>query len=81
MLASMDPIPAYGPADLATRMPTAARADLLLWTTITNASGYLGVVLGNEVKPSDLLPQNPKVRITDDQPYNEYFLLRKHGWW
>jgi spermidine synthase len=81
MLASMEPIPARSPAELISRMPAAARSDLLEWSNSTNLPAYLGIVLGNEINAADLLPQNPQVRITDDQPFNEYFLLRKQGWW
>ncbi len=81
MLASLQPIPDYSPAELVARMPPAARDDLLEWLSSTNATAYASVVLTNEVKLDELLPQNPRVRITDDLPFNEYFLLREHGWW
>jgi hypothetical protein len=81
MLASREPIPSYGAADLASRMPAAARADLLEWSGSTNLVGMLDRVLRSEFKPEKLLPSNPKICITDDQPYNEYYLLRERGWW
>jgi predicted membrane-bound spermidine synthase len=81
MLASGEPIPSFGPADLASRMPAAARADLLEWSGSTNLVGMLDIVLRSEFKPEKLLPPNPNICITDDQPYNEYYLLREKGWW
>ena len=81
MLASREPIPVYTAAELIARMPAAARADLLEWSSSTNLAAYLGVVLGNEIGVDKLLPEYKEIRITDDQPFNEYYLLRKNGWW
>ena len=81
LLASMEPILSCPPRELASRMPQPAQADLLEWGPSTNLVAVLGAVLGNEFKPEKLLPQNTNVRITDDQPYNEYYLLRNKGLW
>jgi spermidine synthase len=81
LLGSMSPIPARTPAEFVSRMPAAAQADLLEWASGTSAVAYAGLVLANETKLDELMPQHPRVRITDDLPFNEYFLLRKLGWW
>jgi hypothetical protein len=39
--------------------------------------GYIGLVIYHEIPPAKILNPDPKVQITDDQPYNEYFLLRE----
>ena len=36
-------------------------------------------VLSEEIALDKMLDTNPRVRITDDQPYNEYFLMRRMG--
>jgi spermidine synthase len=77
ILASMQPIPQRTPDELVARMPASARKDLLEWADGTNAAAYLGKVVLNEVPTEKLLNPDPDVRIVDDAPMNEYFLLRK----
>ena len=40
---------------------------------------YLGEVVNHELSAEQLLSPNPIIRITDDRPLNEYFLLRHLG--
>lgn len=75
-LASESPIPKLSGAELAARMPPPARADLLEWETKLDLPAYLDVVLKREFPMDSLLNADPTIRITDDQPYNEYYLLR-----
>jgi hypothetical protein len=37
----------------------------------------LAIALSREVQVTNLLNPNPRIEITDDQPMNEYFLLRR----
>jgi hypothetical protein len=60
-------------------MSIPAQTDLLEWTSIRNPAAYLNLVLTNEIPVQNLLAPNPQIRITDDLPYNEYFLLRRLG--
>jgi spermidine synthase len=76
ILGSMDPIEKRTPQQLAARMPERAKKDLLEWTSDTDAAGYLGKVVLHEVPAERLLNPNPDIRITDDDPLNEYFALR-----
>ena len=76
MLASMEPIEQLSAADLAARMPAAARKDLLEWNPDQDLTAFLDQVLSKEHNPATVLLPDPRVRITDDLPYNEYFLLR-----
>ena len=57
-------------------MPPPARADLLEWEPKLDLPAYLDVVLKREFPMDSLLNPDPTIRITDDQPYNEYYLLR-----
>jgi len=75
MLASSDPIAIADANTLLARMPESARQDLMEWSP-TNAPAYLSQVLNHEYQPADLLNPNPDIQITDDAPFNEYFLLR-----
>jgi spermidine synthase len=77
MLASMEPIAASTAAELAARMPDAAKEDLLEWSPAPNVPDYLQTVLSAELKLDSLLDPKPRTRVTDDRPFNEYFLLRK----
>jgi spermidine synthase/MFS family permease len=77
MLGSMEAIEQLEPAELATRMPASARQDLLEWTDVKNAPAYLGQVLSNEFPVPALLNPDTAIQVTDDQPFNEYYLLRR----
>lgn len=79
LLGSMQPIEELTPEQLAARMPATAKKDLLEWTDDKSAADYLGKVVGQELDPNKLLNPNKDVVITDDDPLNEYFLLRRSG--
>ncbi len=79
LLASMDPIKIPPPGQLAGCMPAAAKKDLLEWSPSQNLPGYLGLVVLHEVPLESALNPNPEIEITDDHPFNEYFLLRRLG--
>ena len=79
MLASMDPIEPLAAEQLAARLPADAKKDLVEWNPSPDLPGYLNLVLSQELVIKDGLNPNPEIRITDDQPYNEYFLLRQAG--
>lgn len=76
MLASMEPIEDFGPVQLAARMPESARKDLLEWYNTTNAAAALGPPLRHQFLASQFLAKDPSIQVTDDEPYNEYYLLR-----
>jgi hypothetical protein len=79
ILASMEPIEMQTPEHLVARMPAAAQQDLLEWAPAGNLPPYLGLVLSREIPINKTLDPNPEVQITDDDPLNEYFLLRRLG--
>jgi spermidine synthase len=77
-IASMSPIPAITAATFVQRMPAAAQRDLVEWEPGVTPLQYAAHILGNEVPLSSVLPA-PGASIpplSDDRPYNEYFLLR-----
>lgn len=75
-LASTEPIDLINSKELVARMPEAARKDLVEWTPSRDVADYLDEVLRREVQVADVLNPDPEIRLTDDEPYNEYFLLR-----
>ena len=79
MLGSMQPIVRCTPAEMAARLPPAAARDLLEWNSTPELERYLRLVLAGEIPVDAALQQKSEIRITDDQPYNEYFLLRQLG--
>jgi len=79
LLASEDPIEKPGADQLVARMPEGARTDLLEWTSTRDITRYLGLVVSNEIPTPQILNPDPTIQITDDNPYNEYFLLRACG--
>jgi predicted membrane-bound spermidine synthase len=79
VLASMEPIASLVPSQIATALPPAAVDDLLEWSHSRNLPAYLAQVVSKEFEIEQELDPDPRVRITDDHPYNEYFLLRRWG--
>ena len=79
ILASMEPIQERTPSQVASAMPPAAARDLLEWNPSGNLPEYLGRVLSARFVTAKLLNRDPDIRVTDDQPYNEYFFLRRSG--
>jgi spermidine synthase len=77
LLASMQPIENFNPAQLAARMPADAIKDLLEWHDSQNAPSYIGQVITNEFAIPPVLNPDLNVQVTDDNPFNEYFLRRR----
>jgi spermidine synthase len=77
LLASMQPIERVDSAQLIARMPDAAKKDLLEWHDSQDATAYLARVITNECSVPLSLNPDLDVQVTDDQPYNEYFMLRR----
>ena len=79
ILASEDPIEMQPAAQLVGRMPDTARDDLREWAPTTNLVSYMNAILLRHLNPQGLLNPNVQAEITDDDPINEYFLLRRAG--
>lgn len=77
LLASMQPLQRLTTSRVASAMPVTAAHDLLEWSNSSNLVAYLDHVLAAPVSPAALLNRDPSIRVTDDQPYNEYFFLRR----
>jgi spermidine synthase len=75
-LASMEPISIPDAGALVARLPPAAKADLAEWVPSRDPAEPVALVLKREVDPRDLVREG-EARITDDRPYNEYYLVRR----
>jgi spermidine synthase len=76
LLASETPIPEMSPAEFAARLPAAAQRDLIEWDPNQSLVGMANDVLSHRVSISTVLQADLPAEITDDRPYNEYFILR-----
>jgi spermidine synthase/MFS family permease len=79
ILVSEDQIQMRPASELVARMPENAKKDLLEWAPTTDLTNYLHAVLFREHPPEEILSPNSQTEITDDNPVNEYFILRHEG--
>jgi hypothetical protein len=76
-LASMSPLQVPSAESVTLRMGDAARRDLMEWNSGGDLGRDIGRVLSNEVPMHQICSADPHIRITDDRPFNEYYLLRR----
>jgi spermidine synthase len=76
-LASMQPISVPTPDEFVERMPARARIDLVEWSNHKDPRTDAKDILSREIPLDIFLEESATYSITDDQPYNEYFLLRR----
>jgi spermidine synthase len=59
------------------RMPVEARGDLWEWNrNYEDFDAFVAAILATRIEIERVLGNNPDVRIEDDRPYNEYYLVR-----
>jgi len=76
-LASLRPIPVETADVLASRVPAKAATDFLEWGPESSVQKEFDLVLSREISLQSLIDLDPTVPpVTDDEPINEYFLLR-----
>jgi spermidine synthase len=77
-LASMDPLPVPASSILAARLPAAAASDFVEWGPESSAQAQFDRVLSQELTMDEIVAGDARApAIQDDQPINEYYLLRK----
>ena len=82
LLCSQEPLPERTASELYARLPEAARRDLVEWSSDRSGESLLDGVISKPVIAKDVVHDDPLVIITDDRPYNEYYLLRRMWeWW
>ncbi len=80
--ASRRPIPERSAAELASRLPPNAAADLVEWGPYATAEQEFAAVLKNEVPLDSLMGLDPSApALQDDRPVNEYRMLRHSRFW
>ena len=80
-IASMTPLPQLTAKEFVARMPLSAQRDLLQWQEGADAESAAAKILAGETPMKSILPpQHSNVPpLSDDRPFNEYFLLRRLG--
>jgi spermidine synthase len=76
-IASQVPIKDLTAQELFNKMPAKAKMDLMEWESGKDTLQFLEAMLDKEVPMSEVLKSDKSIMITDDRPYNEYFLLRR----
>jgi spermidine synthase len=76
MVGSQEPIVLPSIATLVARLPAAAQADLVEWNPGETATDVFTKIFTRQVDLSRALTADPEVAVTDDRPFNEYYLLR-----
>ena len=86
----MEPFQTPPPKDLVSRLPSLVKNDIVEWadeTALYNDTQrdsliekYFNKSFENELSANLLLNQKDEsIFISDDQPYNEYFLIRRYN--
>ncbi|MGH7042267.1 MAG: hypothetical protein ACREFY_09055, partial [Acetobacteraceae bacterium] len=80
-IASMTPIHAPDVAAFIARMPPRARQDLMEWEGSRSLRSVVGTLLARQEPLAAVLPpaQSAIPALSDDRPFNEYFVLRRIG--
>jgi spermidine synthase len=76
-IASMKPIDIPTTDVFINRMPQNARIDFMEWYPDQHIGTIVDKFLSNEQKIGGLLSKDEEIYISDDKPFNEYFLLRR----
>jgi hypothetical protein len=59
------------------RLPFRARLDFAEWHPERDPAAFYRDTISREIAVPDILSRDKDARITDDRPFNEYFLLRR----
>jgi hypothetical protein len=81
LLASRHPIVIPTAEEWTARLSGKAEMDLLEWDPQASSTMIYRVIFSREIPVTDLVSADPKAIISDDRPFNEYFLLRRLGRW
>jgi spermidine synthase len=77
--ASLTPVTIPGVDEFVSRLPEAAQRDLVEWNTgeLRDVRRFVAAILDKPIPIERLLRPEPGVVITDNSPFNEYYLLRR----
>jgi predicted membrane-bound spermidine synthase len=77
-LASKQPFETPTAEEMAQRMPEKAKMDLVEWASGVPANEIIQKIVTREFPLLSLLDSNEDLLISDDKPFNEYYLLRRN---
>jgi hypothetical protein len=81
-VASMQPIPEITAREFVASMPDAARLDLIEWGPGKTPEDMAAMILAGHVRIGEVTSRTATTpAITDDQPFNEYYWLRRKLPW
>ena len=75
-IASQTSFETPSPGEMLKRMPPAAVNDLMEWNIAGVPKLYVKKALDREVPLNLILARDESLRITDDRPFNEYYVMR-----
>jgi len=75
--ASMKPFAIPAASTFIARMPERAKVDLMEWFPNMTIETIVEAMLKNEISIESISSSDPSIYISDDRPYNEYFILRQ----
>jgi spermidine synthase len=76
-IAAEKPIEIASVDEVIARMPARARRDLVEWSPKRFLRPMVAKVLASEVPLEDLLNEDESIVVSDDRPFNEYYVLRR----
>jgi hypothetical protein len=76
-IASSTPFETPSEQDMLSRLPESAKKDLLEWYPDQSIEGVVKNILNKEISVQELLKENATFLISDNQPVNEYYMLRR----
>ena len=76
-LASMQPIQIPAADQFAAKLPATAREDLMSWFPGEDIRVIAAKIVADELSLDETLNGDSATLISDDRPYNEYYLLRR----
>jgi spermidine synthase len=76
-IASSTPFDTPSEQDMLSRLPERAKKDLLEWYPNQSIAAVVRSILSKEISIQELLKEDATFLISDNQPLNEYYLLRR----
>jgi hypothetical protein len=75
--ASMQPFAMPNAEAFAARLPAAAKADFVEWNVDASPQQLYQAIVQKEIPLKAIVTPDVKISVTDDRPFNEYFLMRR----
>jgi spermidine synthase len=76
-IASDSPLKGLSTDEMISKLPDAAKRDILEWVSTQDIRQVIQPMFMGEMNLADLLNIDNSIVITDDKPFNEYYMLRR----